>query len=88
MKISKVEVLLIAGAVINALAEFADLLPVNISGKVTAGLFAVWALLRFALRFLQVSPAALQEIESLRTELHGRVDELQAKRAKPLGGGK
>lgn len=88
MKVSKVELLLITGAVINALAEFADLLPINISGKVTAGLFAIWALLRFALRFLHASPAALQEIESLRTELHGRLDELQAKRAEPVEGGK
>lgn len=84
MKVSKVEILLIAGAAINALAEFADLLPVNISGKVTAALFAIWAMLRFALRFMQVSPAALQEIESLRTELHGRVNEIEARRAEPV----
>lgn len=83
MKFSKVEILLIAGAAINALAELSDLLPVSVSGKVTAALFALWAMLRFILRFLQASPAALQEIESLRGELHGRVDEIQAKRAEP-----
>ena len=83
MKFSKVEILLIAGAAINALAELSDLLPVSVSGKVTAALFALWAMLRFILRFLQASPASLQEIESLRGELHGRVDEIQAKRAEP-----
>ena len=85
MNISKVEILLIAGAAINALAEFADLLPVSMSGKVTASLLALWAMLRFVLRFLQASPAALQEIENLREELHGRVDEIEAKRAEPVG---
>ena len=84
MKISKVEILLIAGAAINALAELSDLLPESISGKVTASLLALWAILRFVLRFLQASPAALQEIESLRDELHGRVDEIEAKRAEPV----
>jgi len=84
MKISKVEVLLIAGAAINALAEFADLLPESVSGKVTASLLALWAMLRFVLRFIQASPASLQEIESLRDELHGRVNEIEAKRAEPV----
>ena len=84
MKFSKVEILLIAGAAINALAELANLLPVELSGKVTAALLALWAMLRFVLRFLQASPAALQEIDSLRTELHGRVNEIEAKRAEPI----
>lgn len=84
MKFSKVEILLIAGAAINALAELANLLPVEVSGKVTAALLALWAMMRFVLRFLQASPAALQEIDSLRTELHGRVNEIEAKRAEPI----
>lgn len=84
MKISKVEILLIAGAAINALAELADLLPESVSGKVTASLLALWAIVRFALRFIQASPASLMEIENLRGELHGRVDEIQAKRAEPV----
>ena len=84
MKISKVEILLIAGAAINALAEFADLLPESVSGKVTASLLALWAILRFVLRFIQASPASMQEIETLRDELHGRVDEIQARRAEPV----
>jgi len=84
MKISKVEVLLIAGAAINAMAELSNLLPDSISGKVTASLLAVWAILRFILRFLQASPASMEEIESLRDELHGRVDEIQARRAEPV----
>ena len=84
MKISKVEVLLIAGAAINAMAELSNLLPDSISGKVTASLLAVWAILRFILRFLQASPASMEEIESLRDELHGRVDEIQARRAEPF----
>jgi hypothetical protein len=84
VKFSKVEILLIAGAAINALAELANLLPVEVSGKVTAALLALWAMLRFVLRFLQASPTALQEIEALRTELHGRVNEIEAKRAKPV----
>jgi hypothetical protein len=88
VKASKVEILLIAGAAINALAELADLLPVSVSGKVTAALFALWALLRFVLRLLQASPASLREIEDLRGELHGRVDEIQSKRAEPAEGGK
>lgn len=83
MKVSKVEILLIAGAAINALAELANLLPAEMSGKVTAALLALWAMLRFALRFLQASPASLQEIENLRRELHERVDQMQAKRAEP-----
>ena len=83
MKCSNVEILLIAGAAINALAELANLLPVEVSGKVTAALLALWAMLRFILRFLQASPASLQEIESLRTELHGRVNEIEARRAEP-----
>lgn len=84
MKFSKVEILLIAGAAINALAELANLLPVEVSGKVTAALLALWAMLRFVLRFLQASPASLQEIENLRGELHGRVNEIEAKRAEPV----
>ena len=84
MKFSKIEILLIAGAAINALAELANLLPIEVSGKVTAALLALWAMLRFVLRFLQASPASLQEIENLRGELHGRVDEIQAKRAEPV----
>ena len=84
MKISKVEILLITGAALNALAELADLLPVEMSGKVTASLLALWAVLRFILRFIQASPASMQEIENLRGELHGRVDEIQAKRAEPV----
>ena len=84
MKFSKVEILLIAGAAINALAELANLLPVEVSGKVTAALLALWAMLRFVLRFLQASPASLQEIENLRGELHGRVNEIEAKRAEPI----
>lgn len=84
MKISKVEILLIAGAAINALAELADLLPESVSGKVTASLLALWAIVRFALRFIQASPASVMEIENLRGELHGRVDEIQAKRAEPV----
>ena len=84
MKFSKVEILLIAGAAINALAELANLLPVEVSGKVTAALLALWAMLRFVLRFRQASPASLQEIENLRGELHGRVNEIEAKRAEPV----
>ncbi len=84
MKFSKVEILLIAGAAINALAELANLLPVEVSGKVTAALLALWAMLRFVLRFLQASPASLQEIENLRGELHGRVNEIEAKRVEPV----
>jgi len=84
VKFSKVEILLIAGAAINALAELANLLPVEVSGKVTAALLALWAMLRFVLRFLQASPASLQEIENLRGELHGRVNEIEAKRAEPI----
>jgi hypothetical protein len=84
VKISKVEILLITGAAINALAELSDLLPPHISGKVTAALLALWAILRFVLRFIQASPASLNEIEALRSELHGRVDEIQARRAEPV----
>ncbi|MEI8309729.1 MAG: hypothetical protein WCH98_03130 [Verrucomicrobiota bacterium] len=84
MKFSKVEILLIAGAAINALAELANLLPENVSGKVTAALLALWAMLRFVLRFLQASPASLQEIENLRGELHGRVNEIESRRAEPV----
>jgi len=84
VKFSKVEILIIAGAAINALAELADLLPVSVSGKVTAALLALWAIVRFVLRFLRASPASLMEIENLRGELHGRVDEIQAKRAEPV----
>lgn len=84
MKFSKVEILLIAGAAINALAELANLLPVEVSGKVTATLLAIWAMLRFVLRFIHASPASLQEIENLRGELHGRVNEIDAKRAEPV----
>ena len=84
MKFSKVELLLIAGAALNALAELANLLPESVSGKVTAALLALWAILRFVLRFIHASPASMNEIESLRCELHGRVDEFQAKRAAPV----
>ncbi len=84
MKFSKVEMLLIAGATINALAELANLLPVEWGGKVTAVLLAIWAVLRFLLRFVHASPASLMEIENLRGELHGRVDEIQSKRAEPV----
>jgi len=84
MKISKVEMLLIAGAALNALAELANLLPVEVSGKVTAGLLALWAVLRFTLRFINASPASMQEIDNLRTELHGRVNEITAKRPEPV----
>jgi hypothetical protein len=88
VKVSKVEVLLIAGAAVNALAELADLLPASVSGKVTAALFALWAMLRFALRLLQASPASLREIEALRGELRGRVDQFQSKPAEPAEPGK
>lgn len=84
MKVSKVEILLIAGAACNALAELANLLPVELSGKVTAALLALWAVLRFVLRFVHASPASIQEIENLRSELNGRVNEIQAKRAEPV----
>jgi membrane protein implicated in regulation of membrane protease activity len=83
VKISKVELLLILGAALNASAELANLLPVEISGKLTASLLALWALVRFALRFVQASPASVKEIEALREELHGRVGEITAKRAQP-----
>jgi len=84
VKFSKIEILLLTGAILNAGAELADLLPVSVSGKVTAALLALWAIVRFALRFIQASPASLQEIENLRGELHGRVDEIQAKRAEAV----
>lgn len=84
MKISKIEILLIVGAALNAAAELANLLPVEISGKVTAALLALWAVVRFILRFVQASPASMNEIESLRSELRGRVGEIQAKRAEPI----
>lgn len=88
MRVSKVEILLIAGAACNALAELSDLLPADISGKVTASLLALWALIRFILRFVNASPASIKEIEALREEIGGRVGEIQAKRAEPAEGGK
>lgn|GEM_PF-2268524 len=88
MKFSKIEILIILGAFLNAAAEFADLLPPEVGGKVTASLLALWAVIRFILRFVQASPASVNEIESLRGELNGRINEIQAKRAEPVKGNK
>jgi len=77
VKFSKIELLLIAGAALNALAELANMLPPETSGKVTASLLALWAVVRFALRFCQASPASIREIDLLRSELHERVDQIQ-----------
>ena len=82
-KPEKLEGLVIAGAVLNAVAAMAGFLPFELSAKITGGLLALWTGLRFVLR-LQGKGEQVTEIEKLKTEMEGWRDVAQSKRAEAV----
>jgi len=74
-----IEVLLIAGLILNAAAEFAELLPPEYSGRVTGLALAMWAVLRFWIR-MQGAGEHVKEIEATRAQIDSDLKQVAAKR--------